>query len=79
MSEDEFTKLFQYMQTEFKQVRGDIGDVKDMVGSLQGSVDSYPKQVLEITQEHLMLAHKVDRIEHWVQQIAAKAGVKLEY
>ncbi len=79
MSEDQFTKLFKYMQGEFKFVREDVGEVKGMVSSLQGSVDSYAKQMLELTQEHLMLARKVDRMEHWLQQLANKAGVKLEY
>lgn len=79
MSDGQFTKLFKYMQTEFKAVRDDIGEVKDMVHGLQSSVDAYAKQVLELTQEHLMLARKVDRMEHWIQKLASKAGVKLDY
>ena len=72
-------KMFKYMQGEFKLVRGDIGEVKNMVSGLQGSVDRYARQVLDITQEHLMLARKVDRMEHWLQKVAEKTGVKLDY
>lgn len=67
------------MQDEFKLVRDDVGEVKEMVRGLHSSVDSYAKQVLDITQEHLMLARKVERMEQWLQQVAAKTGVKLEY
>lgn len=54
-------------------------DLKSMFSDLQGSVDAYAKQVLELTQEHLMLARKVDRMEAWIQKVAAKTGVKLDY
>lgn len=67
------------MQDEFKHTRSEVSEVKEMVRSLQGSVDSYAKQVLELTQEHLMLGRKVDRMEQWLQQIAVKTGVKLDY
>ena len=79
MSEDQFTKLFNYMQEEFASVRSEIAGVKGAVDSLQGSVDSYAKQVLDITQEHMMLGRKVDRMEQWIQKLASQAGVKLEY
>lgn len=79
MSDDQFTKLFKYMQEEFKAAAVERSELREMIGSLQGSVDAYAKQVLELTQEHLMLARKVDRIEQWVQKIAAQSGVKLEY
>lgn len=79
MSEDQFTKMFKYMQDEFKAAGQDRLEMKNMIIDLQGSVDAYAKQVLDITQEHLMLGRKVDRIEQWVQQIASAAGIKLEY
>jgi hypothetical protein len=79
MSEDQFTKMFKYMQDEFKTAGQDRLEMKNMIIDLQGSVDAYAKQVLEITQEHLMLGRKVDRIEQWVQQIASVSGIKLEY
>jgi hypothetical protein len=77
MSHDEFTKLFKYMEKSFSDMDQQFDGVKSMFGELQGSVDGYAKQILELTQEHLMLARRVDRMEHWIQQIAAKSGVKL--
>jgi len=49
MSEDQFTKLYVYLQREFSDIGGDIADVKGMVRGLQGSVDTYAKEVLDIT------------------------------
>jgi len=46
---------------------------------LQTSVDAYAKKADAYFQEMVVLTHKVDRHEKWIQQIAAKLGVKLEY
>ncbi|MBW3568669.1 hypothetical protein KY385_00875 [Candidatus Parcubacteria bacterium] len=79
MSEDQFTKLFKYLQEEFKAVRSEIGEVKRLHLETQATLDSFAKQLLDITQEHMMLARKVDRMEDWIQKIAQKTGVKLDY
>jgi len=81
MSEDEFTKLFKYMQDEFDKISSKLEETatKKELDQLTNAVDTYAKKVDEYTQEMLMLAHKVDRLEKWINQIAAKTGVKLEY
>jgi hypothetical protein len=43
------------------------------------AVDAYAKKADTYFQEMLVLAHKVDRHEKWIRQIAEKLGVKLEY
>lgn len=81
MKEDEFTKLFKYMQEEFKKINDQLENTvtKSELDKLTSSVDAYAKRVDDYTQEMLMLAHKVDRLEKWINQIAASTGVKLEY
>jgi len=46
---------------------------------LQTSVDAYAKKADTYFQEMLVLAHKVDRHEKWLHQIAEKIGIKLDY
>lgn len=79
MSQDEFTKLFKYMQTEFKATRSEIAEVDKKINGIQVTFDSFANQLLSQNQEHLMLVHKVDRMEQWLQKIASKTGVHLEY
>ena len=81
MAEDEFMKLFKYMQTEFKKVndRLDNTATKDSVELLTQAVDAYAKKADDYFQEMVMLSHKVDRMERWIQEIADKTGVKLTY
>jgi hypothetical protein len=81
MSEDEFSKLFKYMQAEFKVINDKL-DGKASTESMEAltrAIDAYAKKVDDYVQEMLMLAHKVDRLERWINQLAAKTGVKLEY
>ena len=47
--------------------------------NLLTSVDSYAKKADTYFQEMVMLSHKVDRHEKWLQEIAEKLGVKLKY
>jgi len=63
-------------------------EMKDMIGNLvtkeefsnlQSAVDAYAKRADAFFQEMIVLAHKVDRHEKWLHQIAEKLGIKLEY
>jgi len=47
--------------------------------NLLTSVDSYAKKADTYFQEMVVLSHKVDRHEKWLQEIAEKLGVKLKY
>lgn len=77
MKQDEFTKLFKYIEEfrdEFRQhtenSKREHADIRGAVGELAGLIKDYQ-------QEMLMLAHKVDRLERWIHEIAEKTGVKL--
>lgn len=79
MSQDEFTKLFNYMEKRFDDVdkRFEATDAK--IDSLRDTVDGIAKAMTDYHQEMLMLARKVDRMEQWIHEIAEKTGVKLSY
>lgn len=81
MSEDEFTKLYKYMQKEFKVVNARLEQTatKKELDRLTNAVDSFAKQTETYMQEMLALAHKVDRLEQWILKIAEATGVKLTY
>lgn len=81
MSQDEFMKLFKYveeMRLEMNE-RFDNTATKKQVDDLTNTVDGLAKMITEYHQEMLMLARKVDRMEQWIHEIAEKTGVKLSY
>ncbi|MGH7195567.1 MAG: hypothetical protein ACREGA_02195 [Candidatus Saccharimonadales bacterium] len=77
MSDDQFTKLFKYMQGEFQKVNERFDETDAKIDSYAGAVDTYAKQTETYMQEMLALAHKVDRLEQWIYKIAEATGVKL--
>jgi len=75
----EFTELVKYLDGKFTRIDKRFDEMKkDFVG-LQTSVDTYAQKADAYFQEMVMLAHKVDRHEKWIKQIAEKLGVKLEH
>jgi len=66
-------------------IKEDLSFVKENMATkadlsdLQASMDAYAKKADGYFQEMIMLAHKFDRHERWLLQIAEKVGVKLEY
>ena len=57
----------------------DFEELRQDFRKLQSSVDRYLTKTEKWYQEMKMLSHKVDRHEKWINQIARKLGVKLEY
>ena len=54
-------------------------EVRKSFSDLYTAIDTYTKKVDTYAQEMILLAHKVDRHERWLRQIAEKLGIKLEY
>ncbi len=79
MSEDEFTKLFKYVNRIEKKLDTLVENVatKDELNLLTNAVDAYAKQTETYMQEMLALGHKVDRLEQWILKVAEATGVKL--
>lgn len=80
MSQDEFTKLYTYMQKEFAYIKERLDETatKNQVNDLSSTVDGLAGLIREYQQEMLMLSHKVERLERWIMQIAKETGVELK-
>ena len=89
MKED-FSELVEYLDKKFASIDGQLkmkADKDDLidkadkvdVNNLLTAIDGYAKKADTYFQEMVALAHKVDRHEKWLLQLADKLGVKLEY
>lgn len=79
MSEDQFNKLFKYMQKEFGHVNERFDKQDDKINDLMGAVAELGGQLRDYHQELIMLGRKVDRMERWIHEIAQQTGVKLSF
>ena len=75
----DFGELITYLDQKFTRIDERFDGVKKDFIDLQTSVDSYAKRADAYFQEMVALSHKVDRHEKWIQQLAEKLGIKLEY
>lgn len=80
LTSDDIRKLIEVFATkeDLKEAVKDLSTKKD-VNDLLNAIDAYAKKADTYFQEMVMLAHKVNRHEKWIQRIAEKVGVKLEY
>jgi|WetSurMetagenome_2_1015567.scaffolds.fasta_scaffold960346_2 hypothetical protein len=77
MSQDEFTRLFQYMQQKFDAIDNQFEQVNNKVNRLTNTVDAYAKKVDDYSLETAMLSHRANRHEGWINQISVETGVQL--
>lgn len=73
------TKLLQEIFATKEDLEAFREEVRKSFSNLHTAIDGYAKKVDTYAQEMIMLAHKVDRHEKWLHQIADKLGIKLEY
>lgn len=79
MSDDQFTKLFKYMQESFERLEAKLDEKasqKDMERVLN-FLDEIAKRQ-EITEdERLVIGHQLERLDRWTHELANKIGYKL--
>lgn len=75
----DFSELIEYLDNKFGAMESRLDNLEERFDVLQTSVDAYAKKADAYFQEMVMLAQKVDRHERWLQQVAEKLGIKLEY
>ena len=80
LDDKDIQKLIEVFATrEEVATKLDLEELRGDFINLQTSVDAYAKKADDYFQEMVMLSHKVDRHEKWIQALATKLGVKLEY
>lgn len=78
MSEDQFTKLFTYMQKGFADVDKRFEAVDRRFDHLTSLIDGYAGKIDTYAQEMAFMDHKISRLEKYIQVLAEKAGVDLD-
>jgi len=80
LDDKDIQKLIEVFATRDEIVlKTDMEDLRGDFRNLQGAVDAYAVKADKFFQELVMLSNKVDRHEKWLQQIAEKLGIKLQY
>jgi len=83
MSDDQFTKLFKYMQKEFKAIRFELSSVE---GSLRHEIDKI-YNLLDVSlkrsetdeQERLAIGRQLENHEDWISRASKKLKIKYNH
>jgi DNA replication initiation complex subunit (GINS family) len=82
LTDEDIKKLIEAEQEVFLtkiDFEGFKDELKQDFSNLQTAVDNYAKKADTYFQEMVVLTHKVERLEKWLQKVADKIGIKLEY
>jgi hypothetical protein len=77
MSDDQFTKLFKYMEKRFNGVDTRFDEVNDRIDGVMNTLLELAKRQEINDEERLGMGHQLDRLDTWVHQLADKIGVTL--
>jgi len=80
LTQEDIQKLVEVFATrEEVALKGDYENLRQDFSNLQVSVDNYAKKANDYYQEMVMMNQKLNRHEKWIQQLASKLDIKLEY
>lgn len=80
MSDDQFTKLFVYMQDEFKKVNDKL-DQKASQGSVEhliNTIDSFVRRLDDSETEQSARDLQFERLLEWAREVSKKTGIPLK-
>ena len=60
-------------------LKSDFEDLKGDLRTLQTSVDNLAKMVKDYRDEHIIIHRRLEVLEQWAKQVAAKLGISLPF
>lgn len=80
MSDDQFTKLFKYMQKRFDKVEEHLDNTASQrsVDHLASAIDSLTRYYANHEVEQVSRDAQFDRLLAWAKKVSSKAGIPLE-
>ncbi len=78
MNDDQFMKLFKYVEETRTEVRDlkETVSTKDDIRHLESVIDGYAANLDTYATEMAAMQHKIDRLERYINFLADKLGVE---
>jgi len=77
MSDDQFTKLFKYIESFRNDVHAQFEDAAQDRADIRGAIGEISAQVRDYHNEMTFSSHQLDKLHDAISQIAKETGVKL--
>lgn len=79
LNDEDINKLTSVLASkkDIEEIKGDLGDLKELVQGLIVSSDLIAKSIGELKLEYAAISTQLSRHERWIKEIAEKVGIKL--
>ena len=79
MNEDQFTKLFKYMQDEFNKVNDKLDQKasQESLDRLVNTLDGFVKRLDDNETEQSARDYQFERLLEWAREVSKKTGIPL--
>lgn len=77
MSDDQFTKLFKYIEKRFDSMDKRFDEAAKDRADIRGAIAEIGAQVRDYHHEMIFLSRQVDKLKEAILQIAQETGIKL--
>jgi uncharacterized coiled-coil DUF342 family protein len=77
MSEDQFTKLFKYVEKQFKEMNQKFEEASKDRADIRGAIGELSAQVRDYHNEMTFSSHQLSKLRDAILQIAQETGIKL--
>ncbi|HUD07363.1 MAG TPA: hypothetical protein VMR34_05760 [Candidatus Saccharimonadales bacterium] len=74
-----YKKLTKHFDERFDKIDQDIAGINKKYDHLITTLDAFLKRLDDIEVDNTARDAQLARLERWIEQVATKAGVKLEY
>ncbi len=78
MSEDQFTKLFKYIEEFRTDVNRRFEEASTDRADIRGAIAELSAQVRDYHNEMKFMSHQIDKLRDAILQIAQETGIKLK-
>ena len=78
MSDDQFTKLFRYVERRFDGMDKKFEEASTDRADIRGAIAELSAQVRDYHNEMKFMSHQIDKLREAILQIAQETGVKLK-
>lgn len=78
MSDDQFTKLFKYVEKRFDSVDKRFEEAAADRADIRGAIAELSAQVRDYHNEMKFMSHQMDKLRDAILQIAQETGIKLK-
>lgn len=78
MSEDQFTRLFKYIENRFDAVDEQFENIRKDQVDIKGAIGELSAQVRDYHNEMIIGYHQFDKLKEAILQIAKETGIQLK-